>query len=341
MGVPEQLTAGPTEEEGISASPDGTSLVTSVGTRRISLVLHDGGAERALVAEGRPRIAPARNGSAFSIDGKKLYFLQIAPGSNDVGDAMLTAFTAGDLWVVDVDTGQAAVVFPGLKITRFSLAPDGKRITFTTADADGPHLWVAALDRQSPPRQLPVVAPEEPRFARESIYYVSRQPAPQGAPVRPIVHRIRADGTSDEPIFPKDFRRLAVSPSGRYLAVTRRGYGNADVIGTEIVDWQTGSTIPICRDCSGWWSDDGASFTITRQDEAGDTFGLYVLPARGDSELPDVPDGGFRDLDDTTHVKGARVINHAGDVVLDAGRPDRYAFIREIVHRNLYRIRLP
>jgi len=339
-GTAEQLTAGTTEEEGIAIAPDGRSLVTAVGTRRISLVLRDGEAERTLVAEGRPRIARPQNGSPFSIDGKRLYYLQIDAGSNDVGDAMLTAYTSGNLWVVDLESGQASPVFPGLNITGFSLAPDGKRIAFTTADRDGPHLWIAALDRQSPPRQLPVVAPADPRFAREFIYYASRQPAAQGAPVRPVVHRIRADGTGDEPILPNDYRRLAVSPSGRYLAVTRRGFRNADGTGTEIVDWQKGSAVLICRDCSGWWSDDGAWFTMTHLDATGDTFGLYLLPARGDSELPEVPDGGFRDLADVAHVKGARVINQAGDVVLGP-TPNRYAFIREIVHRNLFRIPLP
>ena len=217
----EQLTAGVTEEEGIAVSPDGTSLVTAVGTRRISVVLRDGGAERAIVSEGRPRLAAAQNGSPFSPDGKKLYYLQIARGSNDVGEAMLTPFTSGELWAVDVDSGQAEAVFPGLSITRFSLARDGKRITFTTADSDGPHLWIAALDRQSPPRQLPVTSPESPRFAGEYIYYLAREPAAQGA-LRPVVHRIRVDGRGDERIWTKGFWRVAISPSGRHLALTAR-----------------------------------------------------------------------------------------------------------------------
>src|SRR5262249_17501389 len=216
-GTLEQLTAGPTEEEGITVSPDGMSVVTAVGTRRISVVLKSGGTERALVSEGRPRIVRAEGGSPFSPDGKKLYYLQIARGSNDVGDAMLTAFTSGELWAVDVDSGQAGAVFPGLNITRFSLARDGKRIAFTTADSDGSHLWIAGLDRQSPPRKLPVTSPEGLRFVGEYIYYAVREPASQSAPS--VVHRIRVDGTGDERIWTKEFSRLAVSPSGRHLAV--------------------------------------------------------------------------------------------------------------------------
>jgi serine/threonine protein kinase/Tol biopolymer transport system component len=340
-GAPEQLTAGPTEEEGIAVMPDGKSLVTAVGSRRISLVLHDGAAERAIVSDGRPRIARAENGSPFSHDGKTLYYLQVARGSNDVGDAMLTSYTSGELWNVDLASGQAAAVFPGLNVTRFSLARDGNRIAFTTAENEGPRLWVATLDRKSPPRQLPVTAPEVPRFANEYIYYAAREPAaPAGVP-RSILHRIRADGTGDERIWTKDFWRWAVSPTGRHLALTLRGFagGGGDVIGTEIVDWQTGNAIPVCKDCSGWWSDDGSWFIIARQSRAGDQLGLYLLPTSGDTELPEVPAGGFAALADAAHAKGARIIDQAGDVGV-SGSPGRYAFVREIVHRNLFRIPL-
>jgi eukaryotic-like serine/threonine-protein kinase len=340
-GTPEQLTAGPTEEEGIAVSPDGMSVVTAVGTRRISVVLKAGGTERVLVSEGRPRIVRAEGGSPFSPDGKKLYYLQIARGSNDVGDAMLTAFTSGELWAVDVDSGQAGAVFPGLNITRFSLARDGKRIAFTTADSDGSHLWVAALDRSSSPRKLPVTSsPDVPRFAGEYIYYVGRERASEGA-VTSVVRRIRVDGTGEEGVWTKDFRRGAVSPTGRYLALTTRGLAGSagDVIVTEIVDWQSGNAIPICRDCSGWWSDDGAWFIIAQQDRLGDQLGLYLLPTRGGGELPGVPAGGFAAVADAARVKGARVINQDGDVGVGA-TPDRYAFVREIVHRNLFRIPL-
>jgi hypothetical protein len=56
--------------------------------------------------------------------------------------------------------------------------------------------------------------------------------------------------------------------------------------------------------------------------------------------LPDVPAGGFGAFADVAHATGVRVINQAGDVGLST-TPDRYAFVREIVHRNLFRIRLP
>ena len=134
---------------------------------------------------------------------------------------------------------------------------------------------------------------------------------------------------------------MAVSPTARHLALTTRGFGSdaGDIIRTEIVDLQTGSSIPICNECSGWWSDDGAWFNLARQTRSGDQIGIYVLPTAGDSELPDVPTGGFASITDAAHAKGVRIINQPGAVALNT-TPDRYAFVREIVHRNLFRIPL-
>ena len=45
-GKPEQITSGPTEEEGVAMAPDGLSFVTAVGVTTTSLWLHDAKGER-------------------------------------------------------------------------------------------------------------------------------------------------------------------------------------------------------------------------------------------------------------------------------------------------------
>ena len=50
-GVPEQLTFGPTEEEGVALSPDGRTLVTSAGIRESTVWLHDATGDRPTTAE--------------------------------------------------------------------------------------------------------------------------------------------------------------------------------------------------------------------------------------------------------------------------------------------------
>jgi hypothetical protein len=65
-GTPEQITSGPTEEEGTAISPDGGSLVTAVTIANASLWVHDQDGDRQVAVEGNaadPRFTP---------DGKKL-----------------------------------------------------------------------------------------------------------------------------------------------------------------------------------------------------------------------------------------------------------------------------
>ena len=76
-GVPEQVTVGPTEEEGIAVSPDGRSLVTCAGIRESTVWLHDSRGDRQISGEGYASVpglgfAGARAHSVFSPDGKAL-----------------------------------------------------------------------------------------------------------------------------------------------------------------------------------------------------------------------------------------------------------------------------
>src|SRR5262249_9824171 len=51
-GQTEQVTSGPTEEEGIAMAPDGRSFITAVGLRQSALWLHDGSDDRQVSSEG-------------------------------------------------------------------------------------------------------------------------------------------------------------------------------------------------------------------------------------------------------------------------------------------------
>ena len=51
-GPPQELTSGPTEEEGIAMANDGKSFITSVGTRDSTIWLRDSKGDRQLTSEG-------------------------------------------------------------------------------------------------------------------------------------------------------------------------------------------------------------------------------------------------------------------------------------------------
>ena len=98
-GMPEQITFGATEEEGIAMWPDGRSFASSVGTTISSIWVHDAGRERQITSEGYGQLP------SFSADGKKLYYLLRGTG--------VRQWAAGELWAFDLATGSRRRIFDG------------------------------------------------------------------------------------------------------------------------------------------------------------------------------------------------------------------------------------
>ncbi|MGH9521126.1 MAG: hypothetical protein ACRD3E_01190, partial [Terriglobales bacterium] len=336
-GRVEQVTSGTTEEEGIAMAPDGRSLATAVGTRRVVIAIHDSSGERPIISDGWPALTDSRNGSPFSSDGKKLYFLQLPRGSNDVGAAMMSAYVAGELTDIDLETGQSEPVFPGFSISSFALSPIDNRIAFVGSQNKGKfNLWMADLEHRSSPQPLPSKGlVGRYRFAGGAIYYVSREGDHK------FVRRLRLDGSGDEVIWPNDFWAAAISPSGRYLALTNRApeAQAGPRITTQIVDTRTGKTFPMCDECIGWWSESGDWFAIANETGSGEETATYLVPTRSGTELPNLPAERLRQAADASHLPGTVVIRDPGVIALGR-KPGQYAIQRESVHRNLYRIPL-
>ena len=63
-GAPEQITFGPTEQEGTAITSDGKYLITSMGLQQASIWLHDANGDRKLTDERyvtQPTLAPLRH----------------------------------------------------------------------------------------------------------------------------------------------------------------------------------------------------------------------------------------------------------------------------------------
>ena len=132
-GTAEQITFGPTEEEGVAVAPDGRSLITSVGVRRSEIWIHDAGGDRALSAEGftfRPVMSPS---------GRRVYYL-------------MRQKSASELWSMDLASGKTEQLVPGASVSDYAISPDEKEVAYTTQERRGAPIWLAALDRSSPPR---------------------------------------------------------------------------------------------------------------------------------------------------------------------------------------------
>ena len=146
-GAPEQITFGPTEEEGIALAPDGRSLVTSVGTRRSAIWIHDALGDRVISSEGyasAPRL---------SRDGARVFYLlarELALSSPEGWRASSAELRSGDL-----GSGKTDNVLPGVSVTSYDLSRDEKEVAFTTGELGGePQVWLASIDRQTPPRLI-------------------------------------------------------------------------------------------------------------------------------------------------------------------------------------------
>ncbi len=96
QGDLEQVTSGPTQEEGIAMAADGKSFITSVGTTDSSIWIHDKQGERQLSSEGNA------TSPKFSNDGTKLYYL------NRSGREAKT-----ELWRMDLLLGKYDRLLPG------------------------------------------------------------------------------------------------------------------------------------------------------------------------------------------------------------------------------------
>ena len=200
-GEPEQLTSGPTEEEGIAPAADGRSLLTAVGLRQRTVSIDDARGDRQVSLEGyaySPMLSP---------NGKKLYYRILKGGISPF-------LGASELWVADLDSGHNGLFLPDFAVTHCSLSNDGSRMVFSALDSDHKsRLWLAPTDRRTAPRQVPNAEGDMAYFGRpgELVFH-----AVEGGSTLAI--RIREDGTGRQAVTPQQVSQVqGVSPDGQWV----------------------------------------------------------------------------------------------------------------------------
>ena len=157
-GEPEQVTFGPTEEEGITLAPDGRSFVTAAALRNVSIWLHDARGERQISSLEGIAVNPK-----FTPDGKKLCYIIVKETP--------TPFSPqpGEVWVADLESGRSQSLVPGFQVRDYDVSADGQQVVMDAADPEGQRgLWLAPLDRQSPPRRIPnAEGGRQPKFVTD------------------------------------------------------------------------------------------------------------------------------------------------------------------------------
>ena len=330
QGVPEQMTFGATEEEGVAISPDGRTLVTSAGIGESTVWVHDSQGDRQVSGEGFatvPGLGFAGTGvrSIFSPDGKRVFYLVRMPGSR--------AFKSGELWMTDLATGRTGAVLPGVSMSEFDLSPDGELITFGALDAEGnSHVWVAPLDRRTPPRLLTSSIARQTCFGPDgNIYFLVREGSHE------FLYSIAAGEGAP--------RQISAEPSDEFNRISPRGdwwlLGFDPALVTARLS-AGGPPVRVCISCGAGWGS-GGKFLYIRFRNIGEMGGGHtiVIDLPAGKELPALPPSGLKSAEDAKGLNVVADIDMTGKTILAPGpEPSIYAYSRTTIQRNLFRIPL-
>lgn len=327
-GQPERLTTEASEQEGTTVTADGKSLITTVGIVQSAIWLHDKDGDRQLTFQGvavLPKMSP---------DGASVYYLQRSGASR--------SYVSGEIWKVDLKSGNRDRVLPGFVMTGYDISPDGHSLVFASAEGSADAgIWIADLDRRKPPRQLTKGGEYRVFFAGNSeIVYQGNEPDR-------FLFMMKTDGSdrrrvSDERVI----YLINVSPDGEWVAASLMGRNEGAAVKLFSVR-RLSPPVSICEGCAvGFgpgrtdapvvsWTHDGRTVIVPLR-----FFGM----SRRSIELPfDARRPDF-DRDARTEaaylaLPGAKVINERD--MFPAIRPGEYLMSRRSSVTNLYRVILP
>jgi serine/threonine protein kinase len=324
-GPLEQITFGPTQEEGVALAPDGGSLITAVGRRQSAIWIHDVAGERAITSEGyasHPRL---------SGDGTRVLYLD--SGTSPAAGA---AFT-GELRSVDLASGKIDSVLPGIPVSNFDVSRDERDIVFTTKERGREsQVWLAPLDRRSAPRQIMRTGDQASFGANGELIFWALDEHGN------FLYRINRDGSGRERITSTPVALMgSVSPDGEWVTAVvpvageEKALAEAVVVPMETVAVAVhgGAVTKICgSNCGGIWSADGKFLYVTFAENT------FAIPVPAGQSVPNLPASGIASAHEAMALTGTRQIA-CGDL-FPGPDPSTYLFERTEVRSNLFRIPL-
>jgi Tol biopolymer transport system component len=328
-GKPGQITAGPTEEEGIAMAPDGRSFVTAVSLQGASLWLHDSSGDRQISLEGNAAT------QVFTPDGAKLLYRIVKEQPNEF------AFyrDLGEVMVADLKSGRSEPLVRGFQVLNFDISRDGRQVVMEAPDHAGrARVWLAPLDHSAPLRQVPNVEGGQPHFGRDGeILFRHNEGASTAAGSLGFIYRVLPDGTGLRKAFEQPVNQFnfssPVSPDGRWVYAWAPLPGDGPAAG-QVFSLDGKPPISLGGGGQVAWAAGGALLTVTGTPQA------FFFSLAAHEALPqNIPAGGFRSDEEIARLHGARRIE--GRLVTLGPSPDVYAFYRGSTQRNLYRIPVP
>jgi serine/threonine protein kinase len=333
-GIPEQISFGPGEEEGIAIPPDGRSLLTSIGNRQSSIWVRDASGQREVSPEGYafiPAIPNSGVSQPFSADGRLLYLVRqgaarfVGPGER-----------AGELWQTDVKTSRSEPLLPGVRVTAYDRSRDGHQLVFAALDDHGSsHIWITSIDPRTAPRQLSTIEADSPHLGPSGrVFYRRSQRAAS------FIEEIGTDGHSTRVVDRPVAFLMSVSPDEAWIVARVQIRPGADT-SQENLAFPTagGAPVRLCAVCEVDWTPDGKSLVIRlRESSSSSHTRTFVIALRHGETLPALPSSGIQSEND---LAGLPVSQTAEDAVYPADASGLVAFVRSTTERNIYRIPVP
>ena len=237
-----------------------------------------------------------------------------------------------------VESGKSEAVFPGVSMLAYDVSPDGKQVVYCAAARDGTRqLWLAPVDRSSPPRRIGDSGETRPHFGpRGQILFQATEGNFN------YLEQMNPDGSGRSKVVP-----YPVSTIQGCLARTPVGNGRGSRPGGHrgCGRWRFrsdgGPPRVICADyCVPKWSSTGRFLVIPVEAPSRTGPGRSLaIPVGPGETLPELPPGGIEPLAKASVVPGAQSIAR-GDPI-PGKDPAHFAYVNTTVHRNLYRISLP
>jgi Tol biopolymer transport system component len=270
----------------------------------------------------------------FSRDGSKLYYMQLSGQNSGV-----------DLVVMELASGKterlvsASAVLPGSQMENYDVSHDGKQVAFSLRDQQGiSHMWLAPTDHRSSPHELAsATSQDSPLFLPDGDLVLRSTEGGQN-----FAYRTSQDGTNRQKVIPEPVLELgSVSPDGRWLvaATTRTDADHQTAIRAYPLDG--GPPVFLCGSiCENHWDASGKYFYLNpRSAGSGKTYALPVDPARG---LPNfVPGSNPSEDESKEELKAYKQFVTLPPLIDSASSPNVYAYTRQSIKRNIYRIPLP
>jgi hypothetical protein len=209
-------------------------------------------------------------------------------------------------------------------------------VVASAVDRDGKRrLWLAAIDRQSPPHQIANIEGDMPLFGNGDEIFFRRV---EGAAA--YIYRVLKDGSglrriSDQAVAGSN----GVSPDGQWVLVKAPGQTGSPVLALPVTGGDPMRILgPAITDHRLAWSSDRRLLFIVAPGPSSLMGRTYVVPLASGRIFPQIPEGGFQRDSDLSKLPGARVLEVAD--IAPGPTPGEYTFSRSSVQRNLYRIPL-